>query len=114
MNERMRILNMLAEGKVSAEEAALLLQALDASAQAPKEKPRWLRIRVSEAGTEKVKVNIPLALARMGIALLPSSTMVQINAKGIDLDRLLDEELPAAGKIVDIQEGDSTVEIYVE
>lgn len=115
MNERMQILNMLSEGKITVEEANQLLRAIEQSASDDKtDKPRWLHIRVSEDGTEKVKVNIPLSLARMGLALLPSSAMVQINAKGIDLDRLLNEDLPATGKIVDIQDGDNSVEVYVE
>jgi hypothetical protein len=114
MDERMKILNMLAEGRLSPEEAAQLLEALGGRSGGPAHKPQWLRIRVAEDGREKVKVNIPLSLARMGIALLPDAAMVQINAKGIDLNRLLDEELPAAGKIVDIQDGNNSVEVFVE
>ena len=115
MNERMQILNMLSEGKITVEEANQLLRAIEEPAVDDRaEKPRWLRVRVSEGGTEKVKVNLPLALARMALSLIPSSAMVQINAKGIDLDRLLNEDLPATGKIVDIQDGDNAVEVYVE
>ena len=115
MNERMQILNMLSEGKITVEEANQLLRAIDEPAsEETREKPRWLRVRVSEGGIEKVKVNIPLALARMALSLIPSSAMVQINDKGIVLNQLLNEELPATGKIVDIQDGDDSVEVYVE
>lgn len=113
---KIQILNMLSEGRVTPEEADQLLRALEAAPVSPggSKKPQWLRIRVTEDGEEKVKVNIPLALARMAIALLPARAMVQINAKGIDLERLLDEEIPAAGKLVDIRENGNTVEVYVE
>lgn len=114
MDERMKILSMLSEGRITAEEAAQLLEALSSGRSSSKARPQWLRIRITENGREKVKVNIPLSLARMGIAMLPDSAMVQINAKGIDLHRLLDEELPAAGKIVDIEDGDNAVQVYVE
>ena len=111
----MKILGMLSEGRITPEEAAQLLEALGGKAQAETGvKPKWLRIKVTADGREKVKINLPFSLARMGVALIPDSAMVQINAKGIDLNRLLDEELPAAGKIVDIQDGANTVEIYVE
>lgn len=115
MNERMQILNMLSEGKITAEEANNLLRSLD-STTAPETstKPKWLRIRIAEDGQEKVKVNLPLSLARMGLALLPDQAMVQINRKGIDLDQLLDEDLLAVGKIVDIEEGGNKVEVFVE
>ena len=115
MNERMQILNMLSEGKITADEANTLLWALDDSdTNGPEHTPRWLRIRVTEEGMEKVKVNLPISLARMGLALLPDAAMVQINRKGIDLDQLLDENLQAVGKIIDIEDGANKVEVFVE
>ena len=115
MHERIQILNMLSEGKITAEEANNLLRSLDSTTSPePLTKPKWLRIRIAEDGQEKVKVNLPLSLARMGLALLPDQAMVQINSKGIDLDQLLDEELLAVGKIIDIEEGGNKVEVFVE
>ncbi len=115
MNERVQILNMLSEGKITVEEANTLLKAVDSlKSSRPAAKPKWLRIRVTQGGEEKVKLNLPLSLARMGLALLPSEAMVQINKKGIDLDQLLDEELLAVGKIVDIEEDGKTVEVFVD
>ena len=115
MDERMKILGMLSEGRLTPEEAAQLLEALGGRDRTEtQQKPKWLRIKVTSDGREKVKVNLPFSLARMGVALIPDSAMVQINAKGIDLNRLLDEELPAVGKIVDIQDGTNTVEVFVE
>lgn len=115
MDDRMKILGLLSEGRITPEEAAQLLEALGGKEKTEtRPKPQWLRIKVTTDGREKVKVNLPFSLARMGVALIPDSAMVQINAKGIDLNRLLDEELPAAGKIVDIQDGKNTVEVFVE
>jgi hypothetical protein len=115
MNERAYILNMLAEGKITPEEASRLLEALGADAPpAAKAKPQWLKIRVIQENEEKVKINLPFNLARLAVTLLPASAMMRINEKGIDLRRLLEEELPEAGKIVDIHDKDHTVEVYVE
>ena len=66
--ERMKILKMIEEGKVSAEEGAKLLAAL-ASANRPSgglsaSGAKWLRVRVTEVNTgrSKATVQIPISL----------------------------------------------------
>ena len=110
--EKMKILHMLAEGRITPDEADLLWETLESSASPPKT-PEWLCIRVEEKGMERIKVNIPIGLARMGVALLPESAMVRINEKGIDLYGILDEKV-TTGKIVDIREDDHLVEVYLD
>src|SRR5690348_2255802 len=100
--ERLRILNLLAEGKISAAEAASLLDALGA-AQAPpaaagaaSAPPRYLRVLVEGHEGDhggKVNVRVPINLIRAGVrlaALLPPALHEQINKalqqNGIDLD----------------------------
>ena len=53
--ERMKILKMIQEGKISADEGAKLLKALSASSEKPKRssklsggQARWLRVRVTD------------------------------------------------------------------
>ena len=54
--ERMKILKMIQDGRITAEEGAKLLKALTSSSQKPKRQPtvrptggaRWLRVRVTE------------------------------------------------------------------
>ncbi|HTN51790.1 MAG TPA: hypothetical protein VML50_05265 [Anaeromyxobacter sp.] len=100
--ERLRILNLLAEGKIDAKEAAGLLDALGgaapggASAQPAAASPRYLRVLVEgyegdQAG--KVNVRVPLDLVRTGVrlaALLPPGVQEQINQalqrNGVELD----------------------------
>jgi hypothetical protein len=74
--ERMRILNMIQEGHISAEEGAKLLSALKASQQKESTatggpQPRWFRVRVTDLRTGKHKVNmsIPMALVNVGIKM---------------------------------------------
>lgn len=110
--ERRRILNFLAEGKVNAAEAESLLDALGKSAAAPPAAPgrtdlalpdpKYLRVLVEgyddheheQAGApSKVNVRVPFALLRAGMrlaALLPATAHEPINRalreNGVDID----------------------------
>ncbi len=111
--ERARILNMLAAGKISAEEAERLLDALDSrTAETPTAEraiagsaikgdptpllnalPKYLFVKVDSANGDKVDVKVPLALVRSGLkltSLIPPQAMDQINQKmtdsGISID----------------------------
>ena len=126
-DERMQILKMIQDGKISAEEGAKLLQALSASAKADKQRPsapptpggsdaRWFRVRVTDLGSGKNKgsVNIPMGLVnvamRMGARFAPN------------IDNVNYEEMAAAiksgatGKVIDVtdEESGERVEIFVE
>ena len=79
--ERMQILKMIQEGKISAEEGAKLLQALGAGFKADKRPPvpptpggsdaRWFRVRVTDlsSGKNKVNVNIPMGLVNVAMKM---------------------------------------------
>ncbi|MFA5706882.1 MAG: hypothetical protein WDA41_11045 [Candidatus Neomarinimicrobiota bacterium] len=93
--ERMKVLNMIAEGKISAEEGGKLLEALDKkSDKAPEavtvknEKPgiNYLYVDINpktDANTEKVHVKVPLALVRAGVniaSMLPADVQDKVNS----------------------------------
>jgi len=105
--ERLRILNLVAEGKITADEAASLLDALGggrgeeapAGSAAPETgqaapPPRYLRVVVEDPGSsDRVNVRVPINLLRAGVrlaALLPSGVTDQVNRsfaeKGFDVD----------------------------
>lgn len=100
--ERRRILAMLAEQKISAQEADALLDALgsrsDAAALGRSEvsTPKYLRVLVEgheEGHTGKVNVRVPFDLIRAGVrlaALIPAAAHGPINKalkdQGIDFD----------------------------
>ena len=95
--DRSRILTMLAEGKITAEEAERLLDALDsrtssAASTGPAIKgdpgpliealPKYLYVKVNAANGDNVDVKIPIALVRSGLkltSLIPPQAMDQIN-----------------------------------
>ncbi|MGO9126926.1 MAG: SHOCT-like domain-containing protein [Terriglobales bacterium] len=98
--ESRKVLEMLAEGKITAEEADKLLEKLSSqpSAEAKPEesssssggssKPRFLRIAIDKPGEKQVNVRIPLAFARSGshlLAVLPTRVREKLAEQGIDL-----------------------------
>jgi hypothetical protein len=102
LEERRRILNMLAEGKISAADADGLLTAMadtpppvtEVLPAAPRS-PKYLRVQVEEHDGDNSKVNIrvPFNLIRAGIrltALLPTGLHDPINKalkeNGVDID----------------------------
>ncbi|MBC8450154.1 MAG: hypothetical protein H8D78_20675 [Chloroflexi bacterium] len=122
MEERLRVLKMIEEGTITAEQGAQLLQALQGKGgqeekEAPSGRgkpPRRLRIRVTDlkSGQHKVNINMPWGLvnvgAKMGARFAP---------EGIDLEELMAAiDGGAEGKIIDVvdEEDNERVEIFVE
>lgn len=93
--ERMKILEMVQEGKISAAEAERLLTALEEAdkpgTDVSAKTPRWLRVHIVDKATDKPKVNIsvPLALAGLALKLIPASAKEKMAKDGIDLDELV-------------------------
>jgi hypothetical protein len=127
VEERMKILKMVEEGKVSAEEGAKLLAALAEGRKSPgggssagpggaAGDARWFRVRVTDlsTGKPKVNVNIPMGLVNVGIKMgarfAPNLEAEQMEAIAEAL------KSGAVGKIVDVtdEEDGERVEIFVE
>lgn len=121
--ERLRVLKMIEEGKITAEQGAQLLAALGTEDRRQKGKeappgrstpPRRLRIQVTDlkTGQQKVNINMPWGLvsvgAKMGARFAPDE---------IDQAELLAAiDAGAEGKIIDVIDEDDNerVEIFVE
>ncbi len=97
--ESQRILEMVAEGKISPGDAERLLEKLTqagakeaaAAAEPGKSGKRFLRIVVDKPGRDAVNLRIPLAFLRTGMAwtVLPKAAREQLEARGIDLGRFV-------------------------
>jgi hypothetical protein len=133
--ERMKILEMIAAGQITAEEAARLLDASGSGRSAPeasasnparsavekapsvdvsKLSGRRLRVKVVESNGTKVNVNLPLSLMEIGL---------KIGGRFVDELRDIDREMEMLmeaisndvhGKIVEVDDEDSHVEVYIE
>jgi len=133
--ERKKILEMLAAGKVTADEAERLIAALETaetrdresqSAHPPRGKPRYLRIVVDDAD-HRVNVRVPMKLIRAGVklsALIPQQAVDRAKEEsGIDLSQINPENLDEIVEnlqdlTVDINSKDGkekeTVRVYCE
>jgi DUF4097 and DUF4098 domain-containing protein YvlB len=123
--ERMRILNMIQEGKVTAEEGARLLEALGSGRSETRDTPRLsrsmrdsriLRVRITDldSGKTKVNVNVPMSLVNVGVKL---GARFMPNHADIDFDELMEAiHEGASGQLVDVQDIESGehVEVWVE
>ena len=117
-NERMLILRMIEDGKVSAEEGAKLLSSIS---QEPEKRAKsmvsrknsggaqWFRVRVSDSRTGKMKalVNLPIGLMDWGLRV---GAQFAPEMEGLDLGELSEILRSGAdGKIVEVfdEDGDS-------
>ncbi len=121
-DERLKILQMLEEGRITAEEAANLIRALGKQqrkrgpASPSQAEPRWLRVRVTEPDKDRSSVNVNLPLNMVNVGLKMGARFIP-EFEGLDLEEL-GEALRAGmtGKIVDVvdEEDGSHVEVYIE
>lgn len=123
--ERMKILKMIEEGKLSADEGAKLLAALSQGGgrstggvgipRGPGA-PRLLRVRVTDtrSGRNKAMVQIPLALIDAGIKI---GAHFAPEVEGVDMTNVMEAlRSGMTGKIIDVvdDEDGEHVEIFVE
>jgi hypothetical protein len=122
--ERMRVLEMVEEGKITPEEGARLIEAVakrEESALQPTTGAagRALRVRVTEGDDQtKVNVTVPLSLARLALKFIPRTALEALEDEGISADDLgeLIASVEKAGpmRIVDVQADQAKVEVFVE
>jgi len=118
--ERMQILKMIESGRITAEEGARLLGAIDevtaqGQSEADEAAPRWFRVRVTDmhTGRNKVSVNIPFDLVNVGIRMGARFAPDQG-----DMAKRVSEAINQGlrGKIIEVEDEDKgeRVNIYVE
>jgi hypothetical protein len=119
----MKILKMIEEGKLSAEEGTKLLAALSEKRGPTSPRmpgmaggARWLRIRVTDTrtGRSKASVQIPLALVDTGMKI---GAHYAPEVEGVDMSNVMEAVRSGmTGKIIDVidEEDGEHVEIYVE
>jgi hypothetical protein len=125
--ERLKIMKMVQDGKISAEEGIELLDMLtekdakgknvaSAAAEPQRNNPQWFRVVVTDAVTGKVRVNVrlPMSLVNAGMKM---GAKFSPQVEGLD-QSMLSELIKsgATGKVVDVydDEDDEHVEVYIE
>lgn len=124
--ERMHVLRMVQEGKITPEEAARLLQTLEetsdadtiasAAPVAARQQGRRMIVRVTDLKTGKVHVNVrlPIGLVRAGLKM---GTKFMPEVEGLDPNQLMELiNSGETGMLVDVEdekEGEH-VEVFIE
>ncbi|MCX7796124.1 MAG: hypothetical protein N2380_06355 [bacterium] len=121
--EELKILKMIGEGKITAEEGAKLLDAI--REESARDTGRFLgkRVKISvinkELGRKEVDISVPLSLAKAFLKFGLTSGMtfggIKLEESGIDLNELqkmIDEGLE--GTLIQVDDEREKVEIRVE
>ncbi len=130
VEERTKILKMIQEGKISAEQGVQLLDALDAGAQqrkpgipTPPAPPagagrgsHWFRVLVTDTNTGKTRVNVrlPVGLVSAGMKM---GARFSPQVEGLDPEQLMEFlNSGETGKIIDVvdEEDGEHVEVFIE
>ncbi|MFE9611773.1 hypothetical protein [Streptomyces sp. NPDC006012] len=143
MNEQRRqILQLLAEGKITADEAERLINALEQQQPEPppgaaprsKSRPKYLRVVVNATddsggdGTSRINIRVPLQLLRAGVrltSLIPPQALTKVNAEldksgvPIDLTQLkpehLEDLIDQLDEVnIDVDDPDAKVRVFCE
>lgn len=126
--EKLAVLKMIEDGKITAQEGLELMEALKHSTTTPSfsKEPaqpssmKMLRIRVREGQDKtKVNVNIPLPLVKVGLDIAKNVKIGEHQdlLSKIDMDEIIALiETGAQGKLVEIEdvESDTMVEVFVD
>ena len=126
--ERLRVLQLIQDGKITAEEGIRLLESLDSAVQAASEKPggssavagghgaRWFPVRGTDTNSGKTRVNVRLPVnvlsagMKMGARFSPE-------VQGLDMNELMTLiQSGATGQVLDVvDELDcERVEVFLE
>jgi hypothetical protein len=122
--ERLKVLQMIQNGKITAEEGMRLLEALgqkpaDQTSPAETQPPRvarWFRVRVTDTNTGKVRVNVrmPVSVINAGVKM---GARFSPEVEGLDTSDLLAHiRAGDIGQIVDVtdEEEGEHVEVFLE
>lgn len=87
MDERKKIIQMISDGKITAEEGAKLLEALGEEVKSS-EYPTKLVIKLIEEGADRAKLNIaiPIKIAKFGLSLFTKSGKIDAEIGNSDFD----------------------------
>jgi len=114
--ERMTILRMIEQGKISAEDGARLLNALgDREGTQSQARPisfdstRHLQVRVTDLGTNRQKVNVtlPVSLLQLAWRWLPESAMAHYEQVRAAIDA------GSIGRLAEVVDQDSGVRVEI-
>ncbi len=114
-DEIKKILKMVEDGKLKAEEAERLIEAiLDTSGKSYSGK--FLKIKIEDSEGEKVNMNIPIGLIKVATKFIPKDKKEHLKEKNIDIDEILSAiQEESEGEIINIEDKNgSYIKIWIE
>ena len=105
--EKKQIMDMLQDGKLTAEQAEKLLKALDSGSNDRSESKKEtgsvtvsngkpgsrlkgkFKVEVESADGDNVMVTLPLMLAKLAVSMMPADKMSEIKASGVDIAQIV-------------------------
>ena len=137
MNEQEKILNMVAEGKISVSDGEKLLKAIGAKKSKPESEPTTevinlggpskqktssrgkVIIDIRSSRGENIKVNVPLKMAGLASKMIPKERLAEVEKEGFNIRETLSnltemiEEIDEDIVNISSSNGDR-IRIYVE
>lgn len=123
-DEKMRILKMIENGKISAEEGIKLLEALEVNHDEKTDQPknrfdRMLNVKISDSQSGEVKVNlkVPLGIAHIIKSLIPEPELQKLEERGINLEMIFQNiDSGAIGKLLEVEDNErkQIIELSIE
>lgn len=121
--ERLKILQMIQDGKITAEDGAKLLAALTETGKRKRSRTvsrtgeaRYMRVKVTDtfSGKTKVSVNLPLGLVDTGLNIAANFMPEMGTDAAAEISDAINEGL--TGKIVDVfdEEDGEHIEIFID
>lgn len=126
--ERMKVLEMVRDGVISAEEAAQLLETMGLADEPPAPpkpphhtngrhgKGRTFRVRVTDADTKKTRVNVTLPMSLVNVAMKTGAKFAP-EIDGVDMEEIFEAiREGSTGKIIDVLDADGGehVEVFID
>ncbi|MGC9002138.1 MAG: LiaI-LiaF-like domain-containing protein [Dictyoglomus sp.] len=111
--ERYKILKLVEEGRIKADEAEELIKTLE---ETSKKEKRYLRVNVIENGKNIVNINVPLSLLKWGLKFANTyaekyGEKVEISPE--EIENLVNDP-DFRGKLVDINTPEDNVQVIIE
>lgn len=113
--EIMKILKMLEEGKIKAEEAYRLLDALG-EVKSTHSKGKFIKIRIENEDGKVFNLSLPLGMIRSLRNLIPNDAKAILNDNEIDLNEIVGiVNEGESGTILDVEgEDGESIKIWIE
>ena len=119
-DERLRILKLIESGQISADEGERLIATLDAEATRNRvplaNRPRTLRVQVTDLATRRHKVNVTIPVSLMGVGLKLGARLFPRTTEAIADDLRRAVEAGTSGRMFDMQDlaENERIEIFLE